>query len=206
MHLTMEADDDEESEHAGGSDEDDVDDNMMESMFELCAYVENNNDDEDDSDDENNLNLNATRQSANQAGWTYLTTGEDLSVTISIDGVDQRLLAKAREEVPAVLDKIKRKLFGKRKRDMSKVSPADFLKAFMDPHLLGYMKAFINSNDSGNNPVTSTEVMAFVRVELMLSFYKVWRYDVLLMVVKSLVFRHSNLCLPHLPGISCNVL
>ena len=84
------------------------------------------------------------------------------------------MLVKAREEVPAVLNKIKEKLFGKRARDMSKVSLADFLKAFMDPQLLGYMKAFINSNGStSSTPVPTTEIMSFVRVELMLSFYKV---------------------------------
>jgi hypothetical protein len=43
----------------------------------------------------------------------------------------------------------------------------------MDPLLLGYMKIVINSNISCSNPVSSSEIMAFVRVELMLSFYKV---------------------------------
>ena len=124
-------------------------------------------------------------------GWTYLT-GDNVviapDVIISIDGVDQRLLARAREEVLAVLDKIKRKLFGKRKRDMSKVLPGDFLKAFMDPHLLGYMKAFINSNNSSANPVSSSEIMDFVRVELMLSFYKV-RHHVTILSSKLIVIQ-----------------
>jgi hypothetical protein len=96
-------------------------------------------------------------------GWTYLT-GDVLApdVVISIDGADHRLLARAREEVPAVLEKIKEKLFGKRHRDMGKVLPGDFLKAFMDPHLLGYMKAFINNNMGSSNPVTSSKILASI--------------------------------------------
>ena len=167
-----------EDNYVDGPDEDDFDENMMETMFELSAYVatndENDDDNEDGSDDDEN-NANTARRNQ-QTGWTYITPGdigEHPVVTISIDGVDQRLLVKAREEVPAVLNKIKEKLFGKRARDMSKVSPADFLKAFMDPQLLGYMKAFINSNGSTSSPVSTMEIMSFVRVELMLSFYKV---------------------------------
>ena len=154
------------------------DDNMMDSLFELSAYVSDNDNDKEDESDADNEDFPTLlpRRNGSDAshGWTYLT-GDALApdVAISIDGVDHRLLARAREEVPAVLDKIKRKLFGKRHRDMSKVLPGDFLKAFMDPHLLGYMKAFINNNMSSSNPVTSAEILAFIRVELMLSFYKV---------------------------------
>ena len=154
------------------------DDNMMDSLFELSAYVSDNDNDKEDESDADNEDFPTLlpRRNGSDAshGWTYLT-GDALApdVAISIDGVDHRLLARAREEVPAVLDKIKRKLFGKRHRDMSKVLPGDFLKAFMDPHLLGYMKAFINNNMRSSNPVTSAEILAFIRVELMLSFYKV---------------------------------
>jgi hypothetical protein len=178
----MESNDEQcEDDYVDGTDEEDFDENMMETMFELSAYVssndENNDNNEDGSDDDENNNDNTNPARRNQqTGWTYLTPGdlrEHPVVTISIDGVDQRLLVKAREEVPAVLNNIKAKLFGKRSRDMSKVSPADFLKAFMDPQLLGYMKAFINSNGNSSNPVSTTEIMSFVRVELMLSFYKV---------------------------------
>ena len=181
----MEAEEECHDQYVGGTEEEDVDDNMMDSLFELSAYVSFNDNDNDENDDESEdeSNVNPVRLlgvrnigGAGSQGWTYLTAGDGVpapDVTISIDGVDQRLLARAREEVPAVLDKIKRKLFGKRKRDMSKVLPGDFLKTFMDPQLLGYMKAFINSNISSSNPVSSSEIMAFVRVELMLSFYKV---------------------------------
>jgi hypothetical protein len=109
--------------------------------------------------------------------WTYLTgDGVHDAVpdnAISINGVDHRLLDRAREEVPAGLDKILRKLSGKCKRDTSKILPSDFLKAFMDPPLLGYMKTFINSNISCSNHVSSSEIMASVCVKMMLSFYKV---------------------------------
>jgi hypothetical protein len=174
----METDDEACDVDVVGGGHDDVDEIMMDSMFELCAYEGNDYEEEDESDDNNDANVYeaAVTAPANQGGWTYLT-GDAVQqhpvVNISIDGVDQQLLAKAREEVPLVLEKIKRKLFGMRGHNMSTVSPALFLQAFLDPEFLGFMKAFINSNDSSNNPVTANEVLIFVRVELMLSFYKV---------------------------------
>ena len=68
------------------------------------------------------------------------------------------------------------KMFGEKKNcDMSLVSPAgDFLRAFMDPTLLGLMKTFINKNISRDH-ASSSNIIAFLRVELMLSFYKVRR-------------------------------
>jgi hypothetical protein len=147
---------------------DDIDNKMMESLFDLSAYASNDdggNDDESDS--------SSAGQSSSSQGWTYLVGNKAPAVSISIDGVDLRLLEKARDEVPTVLDNIKRKVFGsKRYRDMSKVSPGDFLKAFMDPQLLGYLKTFINANMT-SDPVSSSDIIAFIRVELMLSFYKV---------------------------------
>lgn len=205
----MEAEEDCHDHHVGGPEED-VDDDMMDSMFELSAYVSfNDNDDNNDASDDENFVSPAQRSAGRNAtcgathDWTYLTGDGVLApeVTISIDGVDQRLLAKAREEVPAVLDKIKRKLYGKRKRDMSKVLPSDFLKVFMDPHLLGYMKAFINSNISCSNPVSSSEILAFVRVELMLSFYKV-RHSTACFIPKTFILLTSLFS----AGISSNVL
>ena len=44
----------------------------------------------------------------------------------------------------------------------------------MDPTLLGLLKTFINKNIS-RDPVSSRNRIAFLRVELMLSFYKVKR-------------------------------
>jgi hypothetical protein len=149
----MEAAEEECHDHYVGGNEEDVDDNMVDSLFELSAYVsydgnnnDNDNDDEEIDDDENNVNPAQLLTGGGgmmvvqvAQGWTYHTGDVVVApdVTISIDGVDQRLRARAREEVPAVLDKIKRKLFGKRKRDMSKVLPGNFLTTFMDPLLLG---------------------------------------------------------------------
>jgi hypothetical protein len=42
----------------------------------------------------------------------------------------------------------------------------------MDGNLLAHMKTFINQNLMGD-PVSSSDIIAFVRVELMLSFYRV---------------------------------
>jgi hypothetical protein len=67
-----------------------------------------------------------------------------------------------------VLDNIKEKVFvSKRHRDMNKVSPGSYLKAFMDPQLLGYLKTIINAN-MASDPVSSLDIIAFIRVELML--------------------------------------
>jgi hypothetical protein len=168
----------EDPNYIGGDIIDDVDHEMMESMFNLSAYVsEGDNDDESDGSSATVPSHQPAREGATIQGWTYLTGNKaPATITISIDGVDRRLLDKAREEVPIVLENIKRKIFGSnRHRDMSKVLPGDFLKAFMDPHLLGYMKTFINTN-LPNDPVSSSDIIAFIRVELMLSFYKVRRF------------------------------
>jgi hypothetical protein len=64
-------------------------------------------------------------------------------------------------------------VFGKKKnRDMSQVSPGDFLRALMDPTLLGLMKTFRNKNILSRDPASSSNIIAFLRVELVLSFYK----------------------------------
>jgi hypothetical protein len=48
--------------------------------------------------------------------------------------------------VPVVLLKMKLRICGKRYRDIDNFSTDDCLKAFMDPHFLGFMKSYINSN------------------------------------------------------------
>ena len=91
----------------------DVDEIMMDSMFELSAYEGIDYEEGDESDDNNDANVYeaAATAPANQGDWTYLT-GDAVQqhpvVNISIDGFDQQLLAKAREEVPLVLEKIKK--------------------------------------------------------------------------------------------------
>lgn len=152
---------------------DDVDNDMIETMFDLSEYLSDNEDEDDvNSDDDDSGGLPLERGDASQR-WTYLTGPNEPEVSISIDGVDKRLLDRTRQEVPAVLLKIKRKLCGKRHRDIANFSPGDCLKAFMDPHFLGYMKAYINSNMRSDDAVSSSDIIAFIRVELMVSFYKV---------------------------------
>jgi hypothetical protein len=154
----------------------DVDNHMIETMFELSAYVSDNGEEDVESDDEGGGLLGrGTRNNGQDAsrGWTYLTGTDRPNVSISIDGVENRLLDRAREEVPAVLLKVKQKLSGKRHRDVGNLSPGDCLKAFMDPLFLGYMKAYINSNMRSDDAVSSSDLIAFIRVELMISFYKV---------------------------------
>jgi hypothetical protein len=132
----MEAEEEECHDHYVGGTEVDVDESMMDALFKLSAYVgfnDNDNNDIVDEESNNENNVIPARLPARgrnvcgtgSQGWTYLT-GDGVQdavrdVTISINGVDQRLLDRAREEVPAVLEKIKQKLFGKRKRDTSQV-------------------------------------------------------------------------------------
>ena len=74
---------------------------------------------------------------------------------------------------------LKKKIGSRRDRDVRTISPGDCLKAFMDPNFLGYMKAFINANmRNSNDLVSSSDIIAFIRVELMISFYKVRTWDV----------------------------
>ena len=140
---------------------------MLNAMYDLSAGVSDNDNENDGRDDS---------AAESQQGWNILTGSRRPSlVTISLDGVDSRLLKKGQHEVPEFIKRIKEKLFGKKKnRDMSRVSPGDFLRAFMDPTLLGLMKTFINKNIS-RDPVSSSDTVAFLRVELLLSFYKVIR-------------------------------
>ena len=94
----------------------------------------------------------------------------EYETSIEIDSVDKHLLEVARNEVPIVLNRLKVKMFGGRaKRILQNVSPAQFLQAWMDPNLLGHVKQFINKNVSGD-PVSASQILAFIRVELMLSF------------------------------------
>ena len=102
--------------------------------------------------------------------WTWRLI-DDYHTVVDLDGIDQDLLNLAREEVPVILDRLKLKLFGRRSRIISKVSPLNFLKAWIDPTLLGFLKSFLNKNLTA--PVSDSEILAFIRVELMLSFYKV---------------------------------
>jgi hypothetical protein len=49
----------------------------------------------------------------------------------------------------------------------------------MDPNFLGYTKAYINANMSNTNDLVSrSDIIAFICVELMISFYKVRARDI----------------------------
>ena len=115
---------------------------------------------EDDDDD-----------GAELGNWTFL---DNFPVRVVIDSVDQDLLEQAREEVKIVMDRIRTKIFGRRRRPpkLDTITPSQFLQAWMDGNLLAHMKTFINQNLTGD-PVSSSDIIAFVRVELMLSFYRV---------------------------------
>jgi hypothetical protein len=125
----------------------DVDNNMIETMFDLSAYLSDNEDEDDDINSDDDDCGGQPRDGRNHGQdlssqrWTYLTGPDAPEVSISIDGVDNPLLDRARQEVPAVLLKMKRKICGERYRDIGNFSPGDCLKAFMDPHFLGYMKS-----------------------------------------------------------------
>ena len=146
----------------------DVDNNMIDTMFDLSAYVSDNDDKDVECDDDHNAGglllggrNNHHGQDHVSRGWTCLTGPNAPEVSISINGIDDRLLERARQEVPSVLLKVKRKISGRRYRDVGNLSPGDCLKAFMDPHFLGYMKAYINTNMASDDAVSSSDVIAF---------------------------------------------
>jgi hypothetical protein len=104
---------------------DNVDNSMMESLFNLSAYVSgtiNNDNDDDESDDDDSYSQHGGRNNCQDAAshqWTYLTRSKQPEeVFISVDGVDNCLLDRAREEVPSVLLKLKRKIGVRRDRDV----------------------------------------------------------------------------------------
>jgi hypothetical protein len=151
--------------------------NMSDTMFDLSAYVSDNDDKDVESDDDHDSGANLGRRNNVQGhvsrGWTYLTGPDAPKVSISIDGMDERWRERTRQKVPAVLLKARRNISGKRYWDASKLSPGDCLKAFKDPHFLRCMKAYINTNMRSNDAVLSSDLIAVIRVELMISLYKV---------------------------------
>ena len=130
-HLNI----DEEDAPPFGERGEDVHNDMIEMTFNLSAYISRtNNEDNEDDDDESDEELDETRNRGGTScqGWTYLTESNRPEVFISVDGVDKRLLDRAREEVPAVLMKIKKKLGFRRDRNICTLLPGDCLRASMD--------------------------------------------------------------------------
>ena len=100
-------------------------------------------------------------------------------ILLLVRRVKSHLLDRACKEVPLVLLNLKKKISARRNRDARTISPGDFLKAFIDPNFLVYMKAYINANMRySNDLVSSSDTIAFIRVELMISFYEVRTRDV----------------------------
>ena len=108
-------------------------------------------------------------EEVNIGAWNMV---RDYETTVEVDGVDQHLLAIAREEVTIVLNHVRVQIFGGKVRHLHTLSPARFLEAWMDQSFLCYVKQYINKNLSGN-PVSNSEILVFIRVELMLLFYRV---------------------------------
>ncbi len=88
---------------------------------------------------------------------------------ISINGVEKYLLETARKESEIVVTRLMQHMFGRRKRSKKSVQPIHTLKCFLNARFLGNMRSFINKNII--DPVSSSELLAFVGVELALSFY-----------------------------------
>jgi hypothetical protein len=132
-------------------------DDLNEMMYAISGAAGNDSDAEDDEV---------------VGDWNII---KEYETSIEVDSVDTHLLEVARNEVPIVLNGLKVKMFGASRssnRTLHGVAPAQFLQAWMDPNLLAHVKQFINKNVSGD-PVSASEILAFIRVELMLSFYRV---------------------------------
>ena len=137
-------------------DEDDSDFDLQELMY----WISSTGDVADgyDDDDEQVGNWNIIR---------------DYETSIEVDSVDQHLLDVARSEIPIVLARLEAKMFGGRTRNLNNVPTLKFLQAWMDANLLGHIKQYINKNMLSGDPVSISEILAFLRVELMLSFYSI---------------------------------
>jgi hypothetical protein len=155
-----------DGEHSNDKDVDAADNSEHSNDKDVDAAASDHSDLQDDDD------LSVEDGDGGDLGtWNFL---HNFPVSVQIDSVDQDLLDQAREEVPIVLNRIRRKIFGRRRRAKkpNTITPSQFLEAWMDANLLGHMKSFINQNLMGD-PVSSSDIIAFVRVELMLSFYSV---------------------------------
>jgi hypothetical protein len=146
----------------GGHDDDsskNFDDFQQEVMYSSTSNVMDGADEDDDAGgDEEQV-----------GSWEIIT---DYETTIEIDSIDQYLLDAARTEIPIVLGRLKAKMFGGRSRNLNTIPASKFLQAWMDANFLGYIKQFVNKNLTGD-PVSNSEILAFIQVELMLSFYRV---------------------------------
>ena len=139
------------------SDDDDLSDSELDDlMYLMSGSVENDDDDV---------------QEVNTGEWNMV---RNYNTKVEVDGVNQHLLAIARGEVLIVLERVRVQIIaGGRVRHLHTLSPAHFLEAWMDKNLLCSVKQYINENLSGGDPVSNSEILAFIWMELMLSFYRV---------------------------------
>jgi hypothetical protein len=100
--------------------------------------------------------------------WSPVTV-DSFETEIAVDNVDDYLLKKARAEAEIVSNRLMSRMFGRRNRRRNSVVPIDTLKLFMQPALLGHLKSFINR--STLDQISSAELIQFIKVELLLSFY-----------------------------------
>jgi Transposase IS4 len=99
---------------------------------------------------------------------------DDVPIVINIDGIDQKLIELARKEVPIVLDRIHKKMYGNsavaKDIPLTNASPKDFLKLFLNSEMMRFICGVINK--SLDPPIIENELFSFLQVELSLSFYK----------------------------------
>lgn len=100
--------------------------------------------------------------------WSHVAV-DSYETTIAVDNVDEYLLKKARPEAEIVTTRLMSRMFGRRNRRRDSVVPIDTLQLFLQPAMLGHLKSFINR--SIMDQMSSAELIQFVKIELLLSFY-----------------------------------
>ena len=98
--------------------------------------------------------------------WENVPPYEDI---IHIDGIEKYLLDMARKESTVVTKRLMEAMFGRRPRANIRVTPVDTLQYFLDSGFLGGMRVFMNR--TLRQQVQHWEILAFVGIELALSYY-----------------------------------
>jgi hypothetical protein len=107
------------------SDDDDHSDSELDDLMYLMSGTVKNNDGND-------------VQEVNIGEWNMVRKYKTI---VKVDGVDQHLLAIAREEVPVVLERVRVQIIGGRVVwHLHTLSPASFLEAWMVTNLLCFVK------------------------------------------------------------------
>ena len=103
--------------------------------------------------------------------WTPVP---NFPVEIGIDDVDTYLLRVARHEVATVTRNLMQRAFGNyqgSRKNPANVEPTMVLRQFLNPEFMSLIRSQINKHIVGD-PFSTDEMMAFVRVQLYLSFYR----------------------------------